>query len=265
MAIEVIQNILVILLSAYVVMDNLGITVFNYWSVTTGMLVGLIMGDIKTGLYIGGTFQLMSLGVAGLGGASVPDYGLASLIGTFLAVRTGANFGTAMTVALPVGLLAINFDVLVKILNNFVAHRMHHLADEGKYRQMLLWGWAGPIMFMLKNIIIVTIVVLFGPKVVDMIVHVIPVWVTNGLNIAGGLLPVLGVALLLHYMPVKRYFWAVLVGFVCSAYLKLPIIAVSLFGAAAAMIVYQTRIKDFTKQSTIHEESVIQGGDDYDE
>lgn len=30
MSIEFIQNILVILLSAYVVMDNLGITIFNY-------------------------------------------------------------------------------------------------------------------------------------------------------------------------------------------------------------------------------------------
>ena len=33
------------------------------------------MGDLPTAMTIAGTFQLMSLGVAGLGGASVPDYG----------------------------------------------------------------------------------------------------------------------------------------------------------------------------------------------
>ncbi|WP_019786593.1 PTS sugar transporter subunit IIC, partial [Streptococcus sobrinus] len=64
MSVEIIQDILVVLLSAYVVMDNLGITIFNYWAVITGMLVGFIMGDVSTGLLIGGTFQLMSLGVA---------------------------------------------------------------------------------------------------------------------------------------------------------------------------------------------------------
>ncbi|WP_019773543.1 PTS sugar transporter subunit IIC, partial [Streptococcus sobrinus] len=123
MSVEIIQDILVVLLSAYVVMDNLGITIFNYWAVITGMLVGFIMGDVSTGLLIGGTFQLMSLGVAGLGGASVPDYGLAALVGTFLSIRTGSGLETAVAVGLPVGLLAINFDVLVKILNNFVAHK----------------------------------------------------------------------------------------------------------------------------------------------
>lgn len=65
MSIEIIQNILIVLLAGYVTLDNLGITIVNYWAVTTGMIAGFIMGDLKTGLLIGGTFQLMSLGVAG--------------------------------------------------------------------------------------------------------------------------------------------------------------------------------------------------------
>lgn len=266
MSVEIIQDILVVLLSAYVVMDNLGITVFNYWAVITGMLVGFIMGDVNTGLLIGGTFQLMSLGVAGLGGASVPDYGLAALVGTFLSIRTGSGLETAVAVGLPVGLLAINFDVLVKILNNFVAHKMQSLAHEGKFRQMRLWGWAGPIMFMMKSIIIVTIIVTVGPDVVKAILKVIPEWVTNGLTIAGGMLPVLGLALLLRYMPVKKYFWAVLIGFALSAYLKISIIGISIFGAAAAIVVYQNQLKESTmKQSNVTNSLAADEGDDYDE
>ena len=265
MSIEFIQNILVILLSAYVVMDNLGITIFNYWAVTTGMLVGLIMGDINTGLLIGGTFQLMSLGVAGLGGASVPDYGLAALVGTFLAIRTGSGLSTAVAVGLPVGLLAINFDVLVKILNNFVAHKMQRLAHEGKYKHMLLWGWIGPIMFMLKSVIIVTIIVTVGPGVIKSILNIIPQWVTDGLNIAGGMLPVLGIALLLHYMPAKKYLWAVLIGFVLSTYLKVPIIGVSIVGAAAAILIYQSKAEELvTSKEKMSSLSLTDEGD-YDE
>ncbi len=36
-----------------------------------GMISGMIMGDLKTGLMVGGTLQLMRLGIAAFGGASV--------------------------------------------------------------------------------------------------------------------------------------------------------------------------------------------------
>lgn len=244
MSIEIIQNILIVLLAAYVTLDNLGITIVNYWAVTTGMIAGFIMGDLKMGLLIGGTFQLMSLGVAGLGGSSVPDYGLAALVGTFLAARTGSGLSAAIAVGLPVGLLAINFDVLVKILNNFVAHRMQTYAHRREFEKMRMIGLVGPFMFAMKNVIIMTIIVAVGPKAVNAILSVIPKWVTNGLNIAGGMLPVLGIALLMHYMPVKKYLWAVMVGFVFSAYLKLPIIGISILGAAASIIVYKVGLKN---------------------
>lgn len=268
MSIQIVQNILIVLLAGYVTLDNLGITIVNYWAVTVGMLAGLIMGDLKTGLLIGGTFQLMSLGVAGLGGASVPDYGLAALVGTFLAARTGSGLSAAIAVGLPVGLLAINFDVLVKILNNFVAHRMQTYAHRREFEKMRLIGLVGPLMFALKNIIIMTIIVSVGPKAVNAILAIIPKWVTNGLNIAGGMLPVLGVALLMHYMPVKKYIWAVLVGFVFSAYLKLPIIGISILGAAASIIVYKVGLKNsesklVASDSTNNQEE--SEDDDYDE
>ena len=92
------------------------------------------MGDMNTGLMIGGTFQLMSLGVAALGGASAPNYGLATIIGTFIAVRTGTGVDAAIAVGLPVGLLAIQLEVVVRIILNFVAHKMQTDNNEGKWK-----------------------------------------------------------------------------------------------------------------------------------
>ena len=95
--------------------DQNGPVVLSWFSVIVGMISGLIMGDMNTGLMIGGTFQLMSLGVAALGGASAPNYGLATIIGTFIAVRTGTGVDAAIAVGLPVGLLAIQLEVVVRI------------------------------------------------------------------------------------------------------------------------------------------------------
>ena len=66
---HIIQDILIVLLAGYMTIDQNGPVVMSWFSVIVGTISGLIMGDLNTGLMIGGTFQLMSLGVAALGGA----------------------------------------------------------------------------------------------------------------------------------------------------------------------------------------------------
>ena len=127
---HIIQDILIVLLAGYMTIDQNGPVVMSWFSVIVGTISGLIMGDLNTGLMIGGTFQLMSLGVAALGGASAPNYGLATIIGTFIAVRTGTGIDAAVGVGLPVGLLAIQLEVVVRIVNNFVAHKMQRKMEK---------------------------------------------------------------------------------------------------------------------------------------
>ncbi len=140
---HIIQDILIILLAGYMTIDQNGPVVMSWFSVIVGTISGLIMGDLNTGLMIGGTFQLMSLGVAALGGASAPNYGLATIIGTFIAVRTGTGIDAAVGVGLPVGLLAIQLEVVVRIVNNFVAHKMQSDNNEGKWKNMNRIAWVG--------------------------------------------------------------------------------------------------------------------------
>ena len=189
---EIIQNILIVILAGYMTVDQNGPVVLSWFSVIVGMISGLIMGDMNTGLMIGGTFQLMSLGVAALGGASAPNYGLATIIGTFIAMRTGTGVDAAIAVGLPVGLLAIQLEVVVRIILNFVAHKMQTDNNEGKWKTMNMEAWIGPILCSLQTIIPTVIVVCFGANVVELILEVIPEWVTNGLSIAAGMLPVVG-------------------------------------------------------------------------
>ncbi len=43
---------------------------------------------MKTAMIIGGTLKLMNLGVANIGGSSVPNWGLATVVGIYVACRT---------------------------------------------------------------------------------------------------------------------------------------------------------------------------------
>lgn len=123
---DIIQGILIILLSFWVVLDQQGLVVVTWFPIMVSLFVGLIMGDMETAMVIGGTFQLMSLGVANIGGSSVPNWGLAALVGGYVAIKSTTTIEEAKAVALavgvPVGMLGIQLDVLAKILNTYVAH-----------------------------------------------------------------------------------------------------------------------------------------------
>jgi len=262
---EVIQNILIVILAGYMTVDQNGPVVLSWFSVIVGMISGLIMGDMNTGLMIGGTFQLMSLGVAALGGASAPNYGLATIIGTFIAVRTGTGVDAAIAVGLPVGLLAIQLEVVVRIILNFVAHKMQTDNNEGKWKTMNMEAWIGPILCSLQTIIPTVIVVCFGANVVELILEVIPEWVTNGLSIAAGMLPVVGIGMLMRYMPVKKFLSFILVGFVLSAYLGVPVLGIAIIGFAAAFWYFTTEINKADAVTMAAAEHADEMGDDFDE
>lgn len=257
------QNILIILIPMIALVDNRGITIINHWPVTVGLLAGLVMGDMQAAMQIAGTFQLMSLGVAALGGSSVPDYALATVVAIYLNARTGADIGTAIAVGLPVGILAINLDILTRTLNSFISAKSRNYLEENEFQKMQNINFVSVFMVLMQAFIPMILLVLFGPAAIEAVINWIPEWVTNGLNIAGGMLPVVGVAMLMRYMPTKRYLWAVIVGFVLAAYLHLPILAVSSIGFAIAYYTYMKLSMEILPVAGISTQ--IDEGYDFDE
>ena len=48
--------------------------------VLNGLATGLIMGDVATGFYLGGTYELMNIGLNPLGGSTVPNYNMGVVV-----------------------------------------------------------------------------------------------------------------------------------------------------------------------------------------
>ena len=81
-------------------------------------------------------------------------------------------------------MLAIQLEVVARIILNFVAHKMQSDNNEGKWGRMNRIALLGPAICSLQTLIPTVIVVAFGASVVNLILKVIPEWVTNGLSIA---------------------------------------------------------------------------------
>ena len=165
-------------------------------------------------MFIGATLQLMSMGVVGLGGASVPNYLITTIITTIVAIQSGQGYEIGLAIGLPVGMLYVNLDILHKILNGYVMRWSQKLVNEKKFSQSLNVLYLHLVLMSLKFLLPVLIVLLAGQTVTEAIVGAMPAWLFNGMTVAGKILPVTGMAMLLNYMPVKKNFLYLCIGFV---------------------------------------------------
>lgn len=110
--------------------DQKGPQVVIHNSMFWGMVVGLCMGDLKTGLFIGGTYQLMSLG-----GSSVPDYQIGTIITTAIAISSGVGIEAGMAIGLPICMLSVQFDVVGNIVHGQLVQQAKNAAMPGISRE----------------------------------------------------------------------------------------------------------------------------------
>ncbi|MFT9452627.1 PTS sugar transporter subunit IIC [Liquorilactobacillus ghanensis] len=239
------QILLLTMLAFWMIIDQITVGILCNYPLLIGFVAGIIMGDLKTGLVVGATLQLMVLGVGTYGGASMPDFMTGAIIGTAYAVMTNKGIDFAIGLAVPVGLLMVQLDVLARFINTFFLHRVDKYIQQGNDKKVAHNIVYGVFPWGLSRAIPVFIMLIVGSKFVKSVVNALPQWLTTGLSTAGGILPVVGIAILLRFLPTKRFLAYFIIGFVAAAYLKIPMLGIALVGAAMALIYYN---RDATSQ-----------------
>ncbi|MDQ0177945.1 PTS mannose/fructose/sorbose/N-acetylgalactosamine transporter subunit IIC [Bacillus chungangensis] len=237
------QIVLLVLLAFYSIIDSLSLNIGCQYPVIIGTVTGAIMGDVTLGLAIGATLQLMVLGVGTYGGASIPDFTTGAIVGTAFAAISNQNAEFAIGIAVPVGLLMVQLDVLARFTNTFFLHRVDKNIEMGNIRGVKRNILLGALPWGLSRAIPVFIMLIFGKSVVNFIVNEMPDWLMGGLKVAGGILPVVGIAILLRYLPTNKFVAYLIIGFVAAAYLNVPMLGVALIGVALAIIYFKQSIK----------------------
>lgn len=249
------QILLLTCLAFWMIIDQITVGILCNYPLLIGFVAGIIMNDVKTGLVVGATLQLMVLGVGTYGGTSMPDFMTGAIVGTAYAVMTGKGVDFAIGLAVPVGLLMVQLDVLARFLNVFLLHRVDHFIKLNDTKQTARNVVYGVFPWGLSRAIPVFIMLIVGEKFIRQVLAVTPQWLTTGLKVSGGILPIVGIAILLRYLPTKRFITFLIVGFIAAAYLKIPMLGVALLGFAMAIFYYQKTIKsseDHESNSTVN-------------
>lgn len=231
--------ILVLLLYTVIaVADQISIQCGIYTPLFAATFTGLLMGDLQTGLVIGATLQLMTLGVATYGGATIPDYLSGAIMGTAYAILSGEGAEYGIAVAIPIGLLLTQMDILGRMCNSFFQHYADRCAEKGDYRGVERANLLGFIPWAMSRVIPVALGLAFGEAVVNTVNSMIPAWFMTGLKTAGSILPAMGMAILMRYLPLKKYWPYFIIGFVMLAYggSVFTVMAAALVGTALAAL-----------------------------
>lgn len=207
----------------------------------TGFLVGLVLGDVKQGVMIGGQLQLIWMGATGIGLSASLDIGTGSTIGTAFALMTGKGAEVAITFGLPVSIL-MQFMNAIKM--TFFSGMMHKADEYAKAANTKAMTWihysCGFITFVLYFIpTFVTIYI--GSGAVESVVSQLPQWVTKGLMAVSSMLPALGFAMLMQILMETRLIPFFIVGFVAAAYTGLDMMAITLIAVAVAWVMYMLK------------------------
>lgn len=205
--------------------------------IVVSAVIGLLLGDVTTGVIIGASLELIFMGAIQIGGAVPPDPLFGAALGTAFAILTGEGIEVALALALPIAILAQSLKVVIFIIRSWFMDYAVKLAEDANIKGLISLNIGGLLMQCAIYFVVGFTAITFGSAAVQVFVDNIPVVIMSGLKVAGGLLPAVGFALLLRPMMDKSNFLYFLLGFILVAYMGLPMLAITIMGVVLAFVI----------------------------
>ncbi|MDY2777730.1 MAG: PTS sugar transporter subunit IIC [Collinsella sp.] len=269
MGLEVWQIVLLVVFAGWSFVDAMSLMFGFYHNVVlTGIIAGLIVGDMELGLIVGGSFQLLALGMAAIGGSSIPEYRSACILVVALSSLNGGvevAQGYIVTFGIPVAAFTIQCDVFAKMINTFIQGKIDAAVENVDLDRIVALNALGAVPLFLGRAIPVALGLVIGQPIVELLNTYVPVWLMTGFSVAGGVLPIVGFVVLLKYLPARENVQYVLLGFLLAAYLGISTIGVALFGLAIVLAIYKRGLERTGSMNVAGDGISAFEGEDYDE
>lgn len=236
-----------------------------------GLVCGLILGDITTGILVGCAMQVVYIALVTPGGTVSADVRAVSYIGIPLAMAALSSYG--LDVATSEGTaLATSFGTMVGTLGTVLfygtatinlvwQHIGWKAVEKRQYKKLYLVDMGLPwISHLICSFIPTVIMCKLGADVVEMIKTALPMdgLAMKTLFTVGSLLPCVGIAILLKQIVKKMTdFIPFLFGVVLAASMGINLVSATVIAGMFAIITYKLKLLLLTKNSG--------GADDDDE
>jgi len=207
-----------------------------------GFLTGMVFGDPRTGLVVGGTMDLLYLGLVEIGGATPPRPHIATIITSSIVTELGQPPAVAVALSFPIAILAAQLINAAFILNTGYMHYIDSLIAKGKFKTAEFVHLTGGLTteFMFQGIA-AFLGVWLGSGPVAAIYNAVPSAFWGSLITAAQLVICVGLAALLRTIWKTEVIAFYLIGFGLAAFLHLPMVSIALLMGAVALYIFTTR------------------------
>lgn len=202
-------------------------------------LSGMILGDVQLGLLCGGITELAFAGLTPAGGTQPPNPVLAGVMTVVIAYTTGTEPAGAMALALPFSFLMQYVILFCYSSFSFFMKGADQAAEEADPQKIYKTIGICTGIVALLYAAIVFLCAFVAQDAMKVLVESLPAWLTHAFEIAGGMLPAVGFAMLLKVMLKAEFIPYLLIGFVISCFLSYSnLLPIAVVGVALALFVY---------------------------
>lgn len=207
--------------------------------IVLGPIIGLIMGDLATGVVVGGTLELVFIGAAPIGGTAPPNVAIGSAVSTAIAISAGQGAEVALALAVPAAVLGTFCELFAKTVCSVLVHRADAAVDTGRAGPILVVLWTGNAIHFLAYAVPTFFALYFGASAVEGIADAVTGPIEAALKSAAAILPAVGFGILLSVLFNKSLFPLFLAGFAIAAFTEFTVIGVALLATALAVVIYR--------------------------
>lgn len=202
---------------------------FTWYPLLHGFVYGLITGRMTEAIILGATMSTLYISTVAAGANTPADSTAAGCITIPIALMTDLSVEAAMSLAVTVGVLGnliqpIQFNVL-----GVCAHIGDREAAKGNLRGIINTNYLALAIVFVLRFPVAFAAVYFGAGVVEALVEIIPEFLLHGLEVAGGVLPALGIAMTLRVINKERYLPLFLVGYFGVVVFGLSVLTAAVF------------------------------------
>ena len=208
---------------------------YPIWS---GFLVGIVMGKPMEGMMLAAAINLPYIGFITAGGSMPGNAMFAGSVGTAFGLVSNLPVENVMTISVLLGSVAVMMWNAYMTINSVWVHLAEKAAAKGNLKMVRFYNYVPSffVSFVLNGIPAI-LIVMYG-KVAGDWLAAMPQWIMDGFALVGGILPALGVGMLLNFMGQKKILPFFFLGFFLAKFLGLSTMAITVFGAIIAFILY---------------------------
>ena len=232
---NVIEIILLAIVTFIFAIDQFSLTEIMYRPIVACPIIGMILGDVQTGLVIGGTYELMMIGNMPVGGAQPPNAVLGSVVAMIFAVKAKMDINAALGACM----IFATFGQYVVTLTFTVMSGLMAKADKAaeQANPKGITAVLNTSMCILGGLFsVIAIIAYVGGVAMSGTLEALAAnasWFMGGLSAAGGMMRFVGFAILLKIMLANDMWGYLLAGFVCA----LVIGNIAVLGSATLLLV----------------------------